>query len=214
MATVPSLSSPPCLLHSQVAAHRDRQRCRSDLFIQPGQQQQVPQLSRKAKLHCAASSRCACACAQAGTHGGGRRAAAGVHPAGHRSLLVVVVALIAAAARSKRAGEKSEERSFRCQHVRTYSTQYAYRQAAGPRSESCLPVDRSDSIAALVHAVDRRTWTDRQPGLGQRPPSVTRHHQLIEYPRASGTNCCVVPLLPLKFPTPSPADRRCAQEHS
>lgn len=133
MATVPSLSSPPCLLHSQVAAHRDRQRCPFRSF-HSAQASSNKCHSFRGKQSCAASSRCACACAQAGTHGGGRRAAAGVHPAGHRSLLVVVVALMAAARSSGPAGEKSEEMNFRGQHV-VRTTAYAVRVQATGRQQ-------------------------------------------------------------------------------
>jgi hypothetical protein len=71
----------------------------------PGQQQQVPQLSRKAKPHCAALRR-------RGVPVRVRRqalmvVAGGKRPASIRSLLVVVVALIAAARSSGPAGEKA-----------------------------------------------------------------------------------------------------------
>lgn len=76
----------------------------------------------------------------------GEQRPAGVHPAGHRSLLVVVVVVpLIATAR----GSVGQRRGALSRSTRTYTS--AYRQAAGPRSESCLRMDRS-----LVHAVDRR----------------------------------------------------------
>lgn len=139
--------------------------------------QQVPQLSRKAKLRCVVAQ-CVCVCA--GRHswwwpGGraGEQRRAGRRPSGRppiafgRGRGIDCCRTHAAGPGRGKKKKKSEERSFRGQHVRTYSvllrsSTRTGRQQQAPWSESCLPVDRSDSIAALVHASCWSEDMDRQ----------------------------------------------------
>jgi hypothetical protein len=94
----------------------------------------------------------------------GEQRPAGVHPAGHRSLLVVVVPLIATAR-----GSVGQRRGALSRSTRTYTS--AYRQAPGP-NPVCVWIGRWSTLLIGGQTVPG--------GVGQRQPSVTRHHQFIE----------------------------------
>lgn len=128
------------------SSQRQRQRCRSDLFSSPAAASATAFAESKAALRRRARVRRQALMVVAGRRLPGEQRPAGVHPAGHRSLLVVVVVVpLIATARGSVVGQR---RGALSRSTRTYTS--AYRQA-GPRSESCLRMDRS-----LVHAVDRR----------------------------------------------------------
>lgn len=134
---------------SVVAARRDRDRDAVPIFSaaqpRPAAASATAFAESKAALRRRARVRRQALMVVAGRLPGEQRPA-GVHPAGHRSLLVVVVVVpLIATAR----GSVGQRRGALSRSTRTYTS--AYRQAAGPRSESCLRMDRS-----LVHAVDRR----------------------------------------------------------
>lgn len=128
--------------------------------------------SFRRKQSCAASSR---ACAPAGTHGGGRpaparRAAAGRRPSGRPPLAFGRGrgrAIDCYCTRQRR----SEERS--AFEVNTYVHVFvqAGRQAPGP-NPVCVWIGRWSTLLIGGQTVPG--------GVGQRQPSVTRHHQFIE----------------------------------
>lgn len=163
--------------------------------------QQVPQLSRKAKLRCVVAQ-CVCVCA--GRHswwwpGGraGEQRRAGRRPSGRPPIAFGrgrgrgIDCCRTHAAGPGRGKKKKKSQRRGAFEVNTYvHTRYSYAvvrvQAGSSRppgpSPVCLWIGRTRSLRWSTLAVDQRTWTDRQrqPGVGQRPPSVTRHHQLIE----------------------------------
>jgi hypothetical protein len=167
--SVHSLSSSPSPSPDEasvVAARRDRDRDAVPIFS-AAQPSSSKCHSFRRKQSCAASSR---ACAPAGTHGGGRpaparRAAAGRRPSGRPPLAFGRGRAIDCYCTRQR---RSEERS--AFEVNTYVHVCVQ---AGPRSESCLRMDRS-----LVHAVDRRTdsprWCGSAAAERDAPSSVHR----------------------------------------
>jgi hypothetical protein len=152
---------------SVVAARRDRDRDAVPIFSaqpRPAAASATAFAESKAALRRRARVRRQALMVVAGRLPGEQRPA-GVHPAGHRSLLVVVVPLIATAR-----GSVGQRRGALSRSTRTYTS--AYRQAPGP-NPVCVWIDRWSTL--LIGGGQTVPG-----GVGQRQPSVTRHHQFIE----------------------------------
>lgn len=153
---------------SVVAARRDRDRDAVPIFSaqpRPAAASATAFAESKAALRRRARVRRQALMVVAGRLPGEQRPA-GVHPAGHRSLLVVVVVVpLIATAR----GSVGQRRGALSRSTRTYTS--AYRQAPGP-NPVCVWIGRWSTL--LIGG------GQTVPVVGQRQPSVTRHHQFIE----------------------------------
>jgi len=169
MATVPSLSSPPCLLHSQVAAHRDRQRCPFRSF-HSAQASSNKCHSFRGKQSCTAL-RCVvavCLCVCAGRHSWWWPASSGRRPSGRPPVAFGRGRGIDGCRTQQRSGRgkvrgdelsRSTRSTYYCILVR--STRTGYRQAAGPGPNPvCLWIGRTRSLLLIGgHGqTDRPGW--------------------------------------------------------